>query len=104
MTRPRPRASGAQPRRSVAGLQLGGESVAEGGTVAGMRRLLRAASVLVGLVALVLGASYWSQPDLDVVAAGQKTLGIELRSAMLPTNGINLHVVDASCRGAKRYR
>lgn len=65
--------------------------------MARMRRVRWAAGVLAGVVALVLAAGYWSgrQPDLDVVAAGQKALGIELRSAMVPTNGIRLHVVDA---------
>ena len=55
-----------------------------------------------GAVALlaVLGlswAAYWSarHPPIDQVMIGRRILRIELREAMVPVNGVHLHVVEA---------
>ncbi len=62
-----------------------------------MRRILVVLiAALAGLVALI-AVGYWSgkNPPLDEVAAARKALGVELRSSMVSTNGIALHVVEA---------
>ena len=62
-----------------------------------MRRLSRITTLTVTAGAALVGLGYWSGSDapIDVVTEGQRSLGVELRSAMVPTNGVRLHVVEA---------
>jgi pimeloyl-ACP methyl ester carboxylesterase len=62
-----------------------------------MRRASRILLIALVLAAAAAGVGYWSGSNapIDVVAEGRRILGTELRSSMVETNGVRLHVVEA---------
>ena len=62
-----------------------------------MRRATRLGVAALLVFAALVAIGYWSGSNapIDVVAEGRRILGVDLRSSMVPTNGIRLHVVEA---------
>ena len=58
-----------------------------------MRRARRIGAAALATAAALVALGYWSGTNapIDVVGEGRRILGIDLRSAMVPTNGIRLH-------------
>lgn len=65
-----------------------------------MRRITRVLLSTVAILVVLVGVGYWSgcNDPIDVVAEGEKLHGLDLRAAMVPANGVRLHVVEAGPR------
>lgn len=57
----------------------------------------RALLVAIGLLIAVAIAGYYSsfEPEIDSVRVARERYGVDLRTRMVATNGVNLHVVEA---------